>query len=339
LLLAMLVLLSHTASYIHPALPKLALGNIGVFLFFVVSGFVISEACDVFYRGRLGNFLLNRALKIYPAYWAAIVIAHLVLLFAGPAPDPAMPLVSLAPWPLFVNATLLPAYLKQGNNLIVISTTWAVIVEFEFYFLAAFAFFLAPRFRPGTVLVTAGVAALAFYVFVWATNGHFRFYGGFVHAPFFVFGSAFYFLVTRRNPLLWPLVIAAFLLSLNAYLAYNETGAFAAPPWHWPNGVPHHVVVAIGLFLLCTALFVMLTQLRIGAGTEWIDKRLGDLTYAIYLVHQPFNILAYNMGLDGLPAFAFVLTLSVVSAAAIHRFVERPAMGLRNRLRGIRLYD
>src|SRR5580700_9601293 len=75
LLLAMLVLVSHTASYIHPALPPLELGNIGVFLFFVVSGFVICEACDIFYRGRLANFLLNRALKIYPAYWAAIILA------------------------------------------------------------------------------------------------------------------------------------------------------------------------------------------------------------------------------------------------------------------------
>jgi peptidoglycan/LPS O-acetylase OafA/YrhL len=342
LLLAMLVLVSHTSSYLHPVLPPLELGNIGVFLFFIVSGFVISEACDVFYRGRIANFLLNRALKIYPAYWAAIIIAYVVLLSVDPAKlDPKMPHVTLAPWPLLVNATLLLAYLKQGNNLVIITTTWAVIVEFQFYFAAAFLFFIAPRFRnPGIVLVSAAVVALALYVFVWDTGGQLRFYGGLIHAPYFVLGSAFYFLITRRNAALWPLVIIAFLLSLNAYLAYNQPGAFGAPPWHWPNGgIPSHVVAATGVFLICIALFVTLSQLRMGAGVERIDKRLGDLTYAIYLVHQPFNILAYTMRLDGLPAFFFVLTLSFVSALLIRRFIERPAMSLRNRLRGVRLYD
>ncbi len=340
LLLAMFVLVSHTASYIHPALPPLELGNIGVFLFFVVSGFVISEACDVFYRGRIANFLLNRALKIYPAYWAAIIIAYIVLLSVAPKLEPTMPHASFAPWPLFVNATLLTAYLKQGNNLVVITTTWAVIVEFEFYFAAAFLFFIAPRFRkPGAVLFTAAVAALAMYVYVWATASQFRFFGGFIHAPFFVFGSAFYFLITRRNAALWPLVIAAFLLSFHAYLAYNEMTNFHGRPWQWPDGVPTPVIVAAGLFLLSSALFVGLSQFQASPGAEWIDKRFGDLTYSIYLVHQPFNILAYTMDLDGLPAFAFVFTLSVGSALLIHRFVERPAMGLRNMLRGVRLYD
>jgi peptidoglycan/LPS O-acetylase OafA/YrhL len=340
LLLAMLVLVSHTASYIHPALPPLALGNIGVFLFFAVSGFVICEACDVFYRGRLANFLLNRALKIYPAYWAAIIIAYLVLLHIGPTSDPNLPQVSLAPWPLFVNATFLPAYLKQGNNLILISPTWGILVEFQFYFLAALLFYLAPRVRrPGAVLGAAGIAALVFYVYVWATGSQTRFFGAFIHAPFFVFGSALYFLLTRRSAALWPLVVAALVLSVHADLSYEVTTGFRGPPWHWANGVPSPVIVSTVLFLLCTALFVVLTQIRSSAGAEWIDKRLGDLTYAIYLVHQPFNFLGYSMGLDGLPAFAFVLTLSLASAVLIHRFVERPAMGLRNKLRGIRLYD
>jgi peptidoglycan/LPS O-acetylase OafA/YrhL len=340
LLLAMLVLVSHTASYIHPALPQLELGNIGVFLFFAVSGFVICEACDVFYRGRIANFLLNRALKIYPAYWAAIIIAYVVLVNAGPMLTSDMPHASLAPWPLFVNATFLLAYLKQGNDLIIITPTWGILVEFQFYFLAAFLFYIAPRFRhPGSVLAAAGVAALAFYIYVWATGSQTRFFGAFIHAPFFVFGSAFYFLLTRRKVALWPLVLVAFALSLHAYLSYNVTSAFQGPPWHWPDGVPGHVAVATTLFLLCTALFVGLPQLQTSAGAEWIDKRLGDITYAIYLVHQPFNILGYTLGLDGLPAFAFVATLSFASAIAIHRFVERPAMGLRNKLRGVRLYD
>ncbi|MBV8651644.1 MAG: hypothetical protein JO255_09275, partial [Alphaproteobacteria bacterium] len=46
-----------------------------------------------------------------------------------------------------------------------------------------------------------------------------------------------------------------------------------------------------------------------------------------------------GLGLAGLPAFGFVVALSIGEAVAIHRLVERPAMGLRNKLRGVRLYD
>jgi peptidoglycan/LPS O-acetylase OafA/YrhL len=339
-LLAMMVLVSHTAGDIHPALPPLELGNIGVFLFFVVSGFVICEACDVFYRGRSAGFLMNRALKIFPAYWAATILAYVVLLGLGSRLDADAPHASLEPWALFVNATLLPGFLKQGNNLAIITTTWAILVEFQFYVIAAVLFAIAPRFRnPGAVLASAGAAALAFYVYVWATGSQARFFGAFIHAPFFVFGAAVYFLLTRRSAALLPLAAAALLLAIHADLAYTVTTGFQGRPWRWPDGVPGPVVVATGLFVIGIGLFVGLSQIQAGARAEWIDKHLGNLTYAIYLVHQPLNILGYTIGLRGLPAFAFVLTSSIASAMAIHAFVERPTMGLRNALRGARLYD
>ena len=41
----------------------------------------------------------------------------------------------------------------------------------------------------------------------------------------------------------------------------------------------------------------------------------------------------------GLMGVIFVAVISLIAAVAIHRLVERPAMSLRNRLRGYRLYD
>ncbi|MBV8649881.1 MAG: acyltransferase, partial [Alphaproteobacteria bacterium] len=192
-ILAILVLMSHTSSFTLPVINDLRLGNVGVLLFFVVSGFVICEACDVFYRGRIANFLLNRALKIYPAFWAATIGAYVIFTHIDPRINPDIPTVDFSPWPLLVNATLLLGYLKQGNGLVIISQTWAILTEFQFYFIAAFLFFLAPRFRnPGAWLGAAAAVALACHLYIWETGSQTRFFGQLFHAPFFVFGGAWY---------------------------------------------------------------------------------------------------------------------------------------------------
>ncbi|MDX1429000.1 MAG: hypothetical protein R3282_01880, partial [Rhodothermales bacterium] len=64
--LATMVLLSHSPGFLPAWMIDLSLGNVGVFSFFVLSGFVIAEALDVFYRGNVRGFAINRFLKIYP---------------------------------------------------------------------------------------------------------------------------------------------------------------------------------------------------------------------------------------------------------------------------------
>ena len=59
---------------------KVGLGNVAVVSFFVLSGYVISEAVDVFYRGRpAGSFIGDRALRFgAPFYWAALAVSVIV---------------------------------------------------------------------------------------------------------------------------------------------------------------------------------------------------------------------------------------------------------------------
>lgn len=338
-LLASCVVVSHTSDFIAPHLRDFYLGNVGVLLFFIVSGFVISEACDVFYRRRIGKFLMNRALKIFPAYWAATIIAYLLYPHLDMTTLTDIPPVRFETWPLLVNASLLLTYLPHGNGLIIISQAWAVVVEFQFYFIAAALFLVTPLFRnPGRALAAAGVAALLLYLYVAATGSEHRFFGAFQHAPFFVFGAAFYFLLERRSAALNALVAAAAILSLHAYFAYNARGA-AGTPWDWAGGVPWNLVDSTVLFALGLALFVVLCRSQPPAAVERLDKRLGDLTYSVYLIHMPVAAIAASGGMQGLPAFCFVAGTSLIAAAVIHRLVERPAMSLRNRLRGYRLYD
>lgn len=326
-LLATLVLVSHASGYLPTIVSSLSLGNVGVLLFFVVSGFVICEALDLFYRNSTRRFLLNRALKIFPAYWAALPLSYAARFWAG---EPA----ASDPFGLAVNATLLLAYLPRGGDLLVISVAWAVVVEFQFYFAAAAAFRLVRQRNGGVVLVTVALAALAAYAAIWWRGDYARFYGSLQFAPFFLLGALLYFSIARRERRLLPLVGLAFLASVQAYYAYNARGL---PPGF--AGLAGNVVVSTVIYASLAGIMVSAVLWRIPRGFERVDKRLGDLTYAVYLVHPAVIFAMAKLQVGDAVGFAGVALGSLVLAIAIRLLVERPVVGLRNRLRGRRLYE
>ena len=78
---AFLVLFQHVTFYVLSAKEidyvqylRIDFGRNGVILFFVISGFVMAQCMK---EGRL--FLFNRALRIYPSYWIAIIFSYLIL--------------------------------------------------------------------------------------------------------------------------------------------------------------------------------------------------------------------------------------------------------------------
>jgi peptidoglycan/LPS O-acetylase OafA/YrhL len=333
-LLALLVLVSHAVGFVSDELAPLGLGNVGVLLFFVVSGFVISEALDLFYRASSSKFLFNRGLKIFPAYWAILPLAYAVTTFAAPET------LHTAPFALFVNLTLLTAYLPGSGSLLVVSIAWAVVIEFQFYFIAAAISFAGRALSQRAVVMGGAVAAaLALYVFVWWTGSQARFYGAFQFAPFFVFGSLAYFVVIRRDFRAWPLLLLALILSVHAYYAYNARGDIAPGIWLGANGARWNVIWSTGLYIALCGLFLFLASGRFKSSFEQIDKRLGDITYALYLAHTPFILLAHRLDLAGGIGFAFVLFASLSIAVLIQRAIERPVWKIRDLLRGTRLYD
>jgi peptidoglycan/LPS O-acetylase OafA/YrhL len=62
----------------NPATPVAwAIGNIGVYVFFVISGFIMVHICwnNFGRRGAAANFLLRRIIRIVPLYWLATIAA------------------------------------------------------------------------------------------------------------------------------------------------------------------------------------------------------------------------------------------------------------------------
>src|SRR5688572_6102634 len=80
---AILVLIQHSYYYAGLALNleslafrRFNLGTIGVYLFFIISGYIIYKKVD----SQFFEFLLKRFFRIYPTYFLAIAVSFLLFL-------------------------------------------------------------------------------------------------------------------------------------------------------------------------------------------------------------------------------------------------------------------
>lgn len=334
LLLALLVLLGHGTGELFPEptlVQRLSFGNVAVFIFFVLSGFVISEALEGFYPGRPGRFLLNRLLKIVPGYWAALGLTLLVwVLFHHPELERMTP------------ANVLGSLLLFGGDLRIsnfnpISISWSLIIEMEFYIAAALLYLLIARLGGrGWWLAAAALFGLAGHLWVVASGGYIRFYGPLFYAPFFVLGAGLYHLERRVLPRLpvFAVTLAALAISGSGFINYISRGR--------PD-----IVGSLAAAIVLLVLLAVLMRIRSTVLKRW-DGWLGSITYIVYLVHMAFidAIRVSVVGGVGVPlpsltagliGVAVTLLGSLAAAIGLHLLVETPLMRRRDRLRGTAL--
>ena len=323
-MLALLVLVSHALS-LWPeawAISQLSLGNVGVFLFFVLSGFVITEALEEFYKNRVSSFLINRFFKIYPPYWVALAMA-----------------ISVDALTANVNQSLRTAGGLGGNILLfgqylgitnysVISLTWAVVVEIQFYLAMAACFAICAKRKKELILLAFSLLGLLGYLLVYFTDTMNHFYGTLQFSPYFVLGIWLYYLraePSKKLPLL--LVVSSAILALYAFVVYvsrnpqtNTAGA---------------TLLLIGMF----AIFLYM----IWGVPDWmnirVDRNLGNATYFLYLIHMPVVTLVSRQDVkSNATSFVMAALISILAAFVLYQVIEKPIQRLRDRIRGQRLY-
>ena len=100
-------------------------GNLGVELFFIISGFVISQSAAT---ASTRNFILGRFIRLYPLFWIACTITYLVTLLM-PNGTP----VHFAEY--LISMTMLGDKLSSalGYGGLVDPSYWTLAVELMFY--------------------------------------------------------------------------------------------------------------------------------------------------------------------------------------------------------------
>jgi peptidoglycan/LPS O-acetylase OafA/YrhL len=275
-------------------------GIFGVYLFFMISGFVIFMTLER--SARPLDFVVSRFSRLYPAYWTAVIVTGAVALVAP------LPGQSVTSHSILINLSMLQSFFFVPA---VDGVYWTLAVELSFYFVM-FVLFLGRQLGRieiwGTIwlalVVAAGLAGAA----GWDVPYRVSLLLVLPYAHWFVLGILFYLVrtdgYTRRRILL--------MLACIATAAFMQGFAVAA--------------VMIG--------FAVLFHLCVSGRARALAVRpllwLGAISYPLYLTHQMLGYRLIRTLLDaGCPrALAVVIAIAgaLALATAITRTVEQPAM-------------
>lgn len=121
-------------------------GNLGVDIFFVLSGFVIAHSVrnGAFTWGFLGRFALRRSIRLDPPLWITIFL-EIVLIHVGLALIPSLG-TPLPSWQeVLSNLTYTQRFLGYSD---VVPVFWSLTYEVQFYFILVFSCVVARKVIP-----------------------------------------------------------------------------------------------------------------------------------------------------------------------------------------------
>ncbi|MFZ5833946.1 MAG: acyltransferase family protein [Pseudomonadota bacterium] len=281
-------------------MPEWYLGLIPVYLFFMISGFVIfitAERCRT-----VAEFAYRRFSRLYPVYWGALMLLSVVTLL-----DPAQNDVTLKQF--LVNLTMLQAYFGVHH---ISGVFWSLSVELSFYFM------IAGMIRFGL---------MTHYKYVMLLWSVLTFIYGFFPAPnpvpwpivwllaldyghCFVFGICVYEL--RRSRMAGIVKIDWMLILLMALSAAS-------------NLLRYPATVIVILTILQAAFYFAATR-PVAILQNRALVYIGGISYALYLVHEQLGIFVMNMlALPRLAEIAVAFGVALLAAAALTSRVERPS--------------
>lgn len=290
-----------------------AYGAMGVPLFFVISGFVVLMTA----WGRdVPQFVASRVGRLFPAYWAAVVLAMLFAFVIWPAGAVTM---GQAPTKhdALVNLTMLQGALGVPD---LNGAFWTLWTEARFYALVAVLILVG--ITRGRVIAFAALWPLAGAL---AENADAELLATVLisdYSPYFAGGMLLYVLFRDGHDLLvWLLVGLQSLLALHFAVGFYPVGLPVA------TGRPVSTAVVALISFGCFGLVALATLTRLNrSAARWLTV-LGALTYPVYLVHEKVGFFAIHVVRDGVSpwlALAAGTAASLACAAVLHHVVEKP---------------
>jgi peptidoglycan/LPS O-acetylase OafA/YrhL len=332
---ALMVLVGHAFIISGEAAPLLlgrGLHQLGIWLFFAVSGYLITQSWTADARPLV--YARKRALRILPGLWLLLAVSVLVL---GPIAT------SLPLHDYFTSTATLKYALK--NALLLTSwslpgvfagapvagqmngSLWSLPIECMLYAVVPIAVWLFARSRAVTILLLGSAPFLVIAVFFLRP--------GLLSTSLFGVNLGWGFAAA-------PLFLSGCLLRLSGFPVWAGRSAAVA-------SIGALALLAIGAVLLrentvVAVLFAMpfATLVLLVGCSSWLQshllEKIGDLSYGIYLWAFPIQQLVHQrMGGGGVLNIAVSLPIVAALAAISWHFVEKPALrfkpgGSRRRL-------
>lgn len=278
-----------------------SIGNYGVIMFFIISGFVIPYSMYVkkYSIKRFGKFLLKRTVRIEPPYILFIVIAYVWDCYAQTRVWGHDVYPDFAVRKFLLNITYLAPFFKvEWINIIF----WTLAIEFQFYILTGLVFDL---------LMKNPVYKFLLFILILAT-------GYLIPEQYqMVFHYYIYFIIGFQSFLFFTknINIREFLITILVSLLF--------------------VFFFKDKIASCFALFTVAGIFFLNYNLKW-PQFFGNISYSLYLTHGLIGGTLLMFTDHGLPkAFLFSIALfnSIIVAWLYYNVIEKPFLKLSKKIK------
>lgn len=301
------------------------LGFHAVAAFYMTSGFlmmrVLREIYGTDWRG-IGRFLLNRGLRILPAYWFFLLLSLLlVACIPGGFKFGNLLAMPVTPHDWLAN---LAFFDLAWSSIVVIPPAWSLGIELLFYGLMALAL-AHTNFRVEAWFTVSLAVTIA--LLVDGADFGYRYYPAYAASMFFSLGALIY----THRALLTRLVLPKPLL-------YVALGLFCAFPFLTEALDASHLTWGFYGSALLYGIILVTVAREDHRNQKPVDRWLGDLSYPMYLSHF---IAGGLVGLateamlfrGSLPFLALTFAATLAISFAYIVAVDRPLQKLRAGIR------
>lgn len=253
-------------------------GNLGVQLFFIISGFVIVQSM----QGKsVREFAQGRFIRLFPLFWILCTVTFVLTLIVPGGKHLSVP-------DYLSSMTMLGdqfnGYVGYGH--LIDASYWTLSIELLFYvgigiFVSFFSYknirYFLMLWFVGSIIAFAFHTDDGFYIKLLLVH----------HASYFIFGGALALIATSQAKKMRETYIDWVLLFASALFATVMCPQIFAHYYTTPHPLDMSIIIALHiLFFIGVPILVYLSPRIQHARTIGIFALLGGITYPLYLMHQ-----------------------------------------------------
>ncbi len=298
-------------------------GNIGVQLFFVISGFVIT--LTLHNSTNLKNFAIKRFARLWPTMLLCSVLTFCFSFWGNDVYTSRA--INFFPSLTFLDPILFQKLVSGEDIAWMDGAYWSLFVEVRFYIIVSLLYFYnKDRFFVNFItflLVVGALYSASMYYGFYNIRSYLYLLVIANYLPWFAFGIGCYFLHIRNSINFFILTLAS-VVSLGAFVFFALGTKYMG--FHGVRDI-----VAI-----CVVFPLMLASLKLRSIKNILSMKpisaIGIASYSLYLLHQnigekliikignPFNLNPLYSGLYPLAVF----TMLIISSYLIYMYYESP---------------